>query len=180
MGKHREEVARVSIADLAGGPVTLRVTCRPTDIELSDAEFTFPDPVMAEVRFELAGSEVRASGWAETVAVGCCVRCLGEARMTLRGRMEVLFEHNPDLLKPQVRNLGTEDGSIVYFDGESVCADGEMREALLIELPPLPLCRADCLGLCPRCGADLNAGPCGCPPDDGGGWKAALRQIKIE
>ena len=26
----------------------------------------------------------------------------------------------------------------------------------------LMLCREDCAGLCPRCGADLNAGPCGC------------------
>ena len=26
----------------------------------------------------------------------------------------------------------------------------------------LLLCREDCAGLCPRCGADLNAGPCAC------------------
>jgi len=29
-------------------------------------------------------------------------------------------------------------------------------------VPDAPLCRSDCRGLCPRCGADLNAGPCGC------------------
>jgi uncharacterized protein len=26
----------------------------------------------------------------------------------------------------------------------------------------LLLCREDCAGLCPKCGADLNAGPCAC------------------
>jgi len=36
------------------------------------------------------------------------------------------------------------------------------REALLLELPLAPLCQAECAGLCPTCGADLNAGPCGC------------------
>jgi uncharacterized protein len=25
-----------------------------------------------------------------------------------------------------------------------------------------PLCRPDCKGLCPNCGADLNIGPCDC------------------
>jgi len=29
-------------------------------------------------------------------------------------------------------------------------------------LPLRPLCRADCQGLCPRCGHNLNTGPCGC------------------
>jgi uncharacterized protein len=32
----------------------------------------------------------------------------------------------------------------------------------VLELPLAPLCRDDCAGLCAECGADLNAGPCGC------------------
>lgn len=180
MGKHREEVARVTVADLAGGPLTICVTCQPGDIDLSDEEFSFPDPVTAEVHFELAGSEVRAWGRAVTTAIGRCARCLGETRTVLEGRMEVLFEHNPDLLNPEIHNLGVEDGSVAYYDGEAVCADAEMRESLLLELPSLPLCREDCRGLCARCGADLNAGPCGCPPEDEGGWKGALRQIRVQ
>jgi uncharacterized protein len=37
-----------------------------------------------------------------------------------------------------------------------------VRDALLLELPLAPLCQADCRGLCPTCGADLNQGTCGC------------------
>ncbi len=33
-------------------------------------------------------------------------------------------------------------------------------------LPISPLCRAECAGLCPRCGADRNEGACGCAADD--------------
>ncbi len=33
---------------------------------------------------------------------------------------------------------------------------------LLLELPAKILCRVDCKGLCPRCGADLNSGKCRC------------------
>ena len=42
-----------------------------------------------------------------------------------------------------------------------------VRDAIVLELPMAPLCREDCRGLCPQCGADRNEGDCGCvaPPD---------------
>jgi uncharacterized protein len=36
-----------------------------------------------------------------------------------------------------------------------------IRDAIGVELPFSPLCREDCLGLCPVCGADRNSE--GCP-----------------
>ena len=48
----------------------------------------------------------------------------------------------------------------------------EIREGIILTFPSHPLCRAECKGLCPRCGADLNQGPCGCPPRDDGQWGA--------
>jgi uncharacterized protein len=61
--------------------------------------------------------------------------------------------------------------------------DLDLREALrqyiLISEPVSPLCREDCAGLCPECGADLNAGPHQCeqPPDER--W-SALTGLKSE
>ncbi len=42
-----------------------------------------------------------------------------------------------------------------------------VRDAIVLELPAAPLCREDCRGLCPQCGADRNEAECGCvaPPD---------------
>jgi len=42
-----------------------------------------------------------------------------------------------------------------------------LREHVILAVPEFPLCSELCRGLCPRCGADLNQGPCGCeaPPD---------------
>ena len=38
-----------------------------------------------------------------------------------------------------------------------------VREEMALAAPThLLLCRGDCAGLCVHCGADLNAGPCGC------------------
>jgi DUF177 domain-containing protein len=37
-----------------------------------------------------------------------------------------------------------------------------VREEVLLALPDAPLCRSECPGLCPICGADLQEGPCQC------------------
>jgi uncharacterized protein len=37
-----------------------------------------------------------------------------------------------------------------------------VREELGLAVPKFLECRDDCRGLCPNCGKDLNAGPCGC------------------
>ena len=40
--------------------------------------------------------------------------------------------------------------------------DEPLLEQLEMEFPVRFLCREDCLGLCQRCGHDLNSGDCGC------------------
>jgi uncharacterized protein len=51
---------------------------------------------------------------------------------------------------------------MAFHDGRQLDLGGEARETLLLEIPIAPRCREDCRGLCPRCGADLNDGPCAC------------------
>jgi uncharacterized protein len=45
---------------------------------------------------------------------------------------------------------------------ELIDMEDEIRQLLILNLPIRPLCRADCLGLCPKCGKNLNAGKCSC------------------
>ena len=55
-----------------------------------------------------------------------------------------------------------------YANGELLATEPLVAEQVQLNLPTHPLCREDCRGLCPRCGANLNDGPCGCaePPGD--------------
>jgi uncharacterized metal-binding protein YceD (DUF177 family) len=43
--------------------------------------------------------------------------------------------------------------------GESIDLEGPIVGAILSALDPHPLCRRDCRGLCPHCGANLNEEP---------------------
>jgi uncharacterized protein len=54
-----------------------------------------------------------------------------------------------------------------------------LRQYILMYEPAKPLCRADCAGLCPDCGADMNAGPHECEQPTDGRW-SALAVLKNE
>ena len=54
-----------------------------------------------------------------------------------------------------------------------------VRQYWMAALPMKPLCRADCRGLCSRCGKDLNDGACACEPEIDERW-SALRQLVSE
>jgi uncharacterized protein len=54
------------------------------------------------------------------------------------------------------------------------------REWISLALPVKPLCREDCAGLCPRCGADRNETACGCTETVRSSPFAALAALRDE
>ena len=54
-----------------------------------------------------------------------------------------------------------------------------IREQWLLDVPSFAECRADCRGICPTCGTDLNAGTCSCVPAPDSRWHA-LRATRTE
>lgn len=55
-----------------------------------------------------------------------------------------------------------------------------VREEVLLGVPDAPLCRPDCPGLCPSCGADLEHGTCDCSTEVRDERWAALDQLRLE
>ena len=58
--------------------------------------------------------------------------------------------------------LQDEDLSTAYYDDHMLDLGEMIREQFYLALPMRPLCRADCPGLCPHCGADRSLEPCQC------------------
>ena len=55
-----------------------------------------------------------------------------------------------------------EDPDYFLLEGDKLDIDEVLESAFILEMDQQLLCREDCKGLCPLCGADLNDGPCGC------------------
>lgn len=97
-----------------------------------------------------------------------CVRCLSPFDQPLR----VLFT---ELYAFSVRGM-TESG-LLYPETGIVDLGPLVREYMLLELPIKPLCRPDCRGLCPVCGANQNEGLCRHEPTDIDPRLAVLRSL---
>lgn len=173
---------RIEVKRLQDHPVDVEIDCRPSDLELSDEDFEFAGRVTGTLAFRLIEQRVFAHGQARVSAATQCVRCLKRITVLVEAEVDAIYEHNEQLLNPESRFLGSEDQFISYYDGETVHPEPEIREALLAELPLLPVCDEQCQGLCPQCGADLNSEKCSCAPADvsENPWKAQIRKLKIE
>lgn len=133
-GGPRHEVARGPLEDLA----------------VTGSQVVAGSDVVADVTFEPAGGAgVNVRGTVTVQWEGPCRRCL--ANVAGQSTVEVLetFEENFD-----------EGETYPLVHGE-VDLEQMVREAVLPELPQAPLCKEDCQGLCPECGANRNEGPCG-------------------
>ncbi len=64
------------------------------------------------------------------------------------------------------------DESYIVLDDLRLDLDELVGEDIFLAMPYRFLCKEDCKGLCPQCGADLNAGPCACKPATDPRWDA--------
>ena len=126
-------------------------------MDLSDLEFGGRYPVSRPVAVE---GEVRNSAdvltltlTASTTLDAVCDRC-GKA---FSQEKEVPYSC---MLAEELQNEDSDD--IVLLEAGKVDAGELARTAFVLGMDTKTLCSEDCKGLCPRCGANLNDGPCGC------------------
>ena len=91
-----------------------------------------------------------------------CNRCLKPIVEPAESDVElmILVERHADAGDEHA--LHEEDLGVLYLEDERLDTDPILIEQLQLNIPMKPLCRADCKGLCPVCGADRNAGACAC------------------
>jgi uncharacterized protein len=82
-----------------------------------------------------------------------CARCLRDFEKRVRMSVETTLSD---------REQDSGDPDEFPMEGDAVDADAIILTSFILNLDERVLCREDCKGLCQRCGADLNEGPCAC------------------
>ena len=98
-----------------------------------------------------------------------CDRCL----MQSERKVDSSFEH---IVVQSLEDETLDDAYLTAPDGLLVL-DEIAGADIQLSLPQVMLCKEDCKGLCPMCGADLNKESCGCKPDDGDPRMAVLKNL---
>jgi uncharacterized protein len=137
--------------EIRRGPVVLAGPIHEEGIDPGRSVVPFDADVEADVSLTPFSGGIEVVGTVTAPWVGLCRRCAtsvtGEVRIDVHERF----------CDPPV----AEDEIYPIVD-DTVDLGPMVRDAVVLELPMAPLCRADCAGLCPQCGADRNEGPCSC------------------
>jgi uncharacterized protein len=143
-------------------PAASRVEAEGTasDVGLSQPEWR--EPVRGSFQVEKSGDRVSVRGTVQSRAHLECARCLREFDLPLEAPLVVYAERTGSASREEQDALERDD-YMMFHDGRRLDLRETVREALLLEVPLSPVCREDCPGLCPKCGADLSQGPHECP-----------------
>jgi uncharacterized protein len=128
-------------------------------------------PFVVELLAHLMGEDVYLEGSIAGSLEFECSRCLARYRHASREPFRLVLEPagsrtpaDPDAAEALARDgmcLG-EESETGWYRGEEIDLGAFVGEAIALSLPVQPLCREDCPGLCPRCGAERARGACGC------------------
>lgn len=139
----------------AGAMTTVRRTeAAPADWAVSSCGVAPGSPVELDLRLESVVEGVLVSGTAGVQIVGECSRCLEPVRAPLRVAVQQLFEYPNAEPTPEA-----DEDPLPRLVGELLDLEPTLRDAVVLDLPLVPLCTAECPGLCEVCGARLADDP---------------------
>lgn len=131
---------------------------RPDDPAFEGLDLDLAGPVSVTGQLQATGAgEYLWRGQVRGTLRGECRRCLTDVQTDVDIDVDAaMFSSDPEAADDPDFYPLLERAS--HIDVRDV-----VREELALAAPArLLLCREDCAGLCLSCGADLNAGPCGC------------------
>ena len=142
-------------------------------VDLSDlcygVSYPVSEPVLAQGTVRNTAGVLMMEGQVRTTIHGICDRCAGSFDREVTFPIDVV-------LVTELANEENEDEWVFPLEGDSADLDDIVRTVFVLNLDSKLLCKEDCKGLCPKCGKNLNDGPCNCQKELDPRF-AALKQL---
>src|SRR5437588_8738745 len=134
----------------------------PEQLRFEEAELRLSGPVEVSGRAGRKNGEVELRGELKTKVSAPCGRCLKPVELPIEVKFAERFVPAVSWRHEEQHELQEEDLNISVLDGEGIELDDLVKEEILLAVPGHVLCREDCQGLWPICGADRNLETCEC------------------
>jgi uncharacterized protein len=148
------------------GSERLERTLEPAALTREGDLFRIASPVRLHAELSKDGQKVRLIGRVAATLELECARCVEPYEMPVDAPFDILFlaasedvEKKDDEDEAEVRE---DDLGVSYYRDDEIDLAEVIREQFYLALPMKPLCREDCKGLCPVCGANRNRETCTC------------------
>ena len=171
VGVHRIADLVVNVADLLAHPGS----SRPVELEavldglsISASRVPAGEPLSVAADLQAVNDAIVVKGHVRAPWEGECRRCLQPATGSVEAEVQEIYERHPV------------DGETRKLEDVIVDLTELARDSILLELPLAPLCKDDCAGLCPSCGADKNSTGCECVTEVRDERWAALDDLRFD
>ncbi|MBK8278156.1 MAG: DUF177 domain-containing protein [Nitrospira sp.] len=181
------------IVDITDEGLSLSGDLTGDELGLTDADVSIRGTMSVGLELRPIERSIYVTGVVEGTAGRQCVRCLKEFDEPVAFSLRVVYEREVKSTGPTGKRDGARkkkavvsptaeeeepNDDLYYFTGDHLDLAPMLREQVILASPMHPLCTNDCLGLCARCGHDLNGGPCRCGDVPVGGPFDVLRTMK--
>lgn len=133
-----------------------------TSLDLSDLDFggccPAKQPVTAVGSVKNTAGVLMMHGEVRTRLFGVCARCASDFER------DVVFPLKA-ILVTELASEENEDEWVFQLTEDCADLDDIVNTTFVLNMDTKLLCSEDCEGLCCRCGANLNLGPCNCQPE---------------
>jgi len=129
----------------------------------------------------LEGRDLETSGSFLAEGEGECDRCTEPVALRLEREFQTIYvpaDRGPAEAGDLELRVG--DLDIAFYDGAGIEVADIFWEQVALSLPAKVLCREDCRGICPQCGADRNRTECGCSGETRQGPFDVLKTLRKE
>lgn len=163
---------------LEGRPFTWDETVEVAPEALGREDLVALGPVRWRGRVSWAVSGFRLTAHLEGEQTLVCDRCLEPIRAPVDEDLELFVVVREPRPLTGEHELSDEELGVLHLDEEVLDTEPLLIEQLQLQVPMKPVCRPDCKGLCPTCGADRNRADCDCSEDQVDPRWAALAKFK--
>ena len=164
---------KIAVPSLTAGRHEFESSTLPSDYggAVASSGLDFAGRIDVVVVVDKMGDELFVKGDVRAIVRAECARCLVESDIPVAAHFEALHvpESQHDNADSRASQAEGESQRLLYYSAGLVDLAEQIIESVALAAPMKPLCRSDCRGLCPHCGANLNETKCTCSDDDGFG-----------
>ena len=168
----------VDLLNVGDRPIQFDFQIEPDKVDLDSETIRILSKVNVSGELRRNSAKTEVTGLVRAPLEIDCTRCLAPVKRDLDIAFQVDFIGRE--LFPDIKETHLESGDLDtdVIEGNELDLTALAREQILLNLPEQVLCREDCKGICPTCGADLNENECECREDDIDPRWSALKDLR--
>jgi uncharacterized protein len=149
---------KIQIGGLSEGLHRYQFREQAATLELGEQ---FSEVVDIDAALQRNGRQLYLSAAVRATGSFLCDRCAAPFTFPLSITYQMYYVQD----ETDAGNLDPAEVQVIPPGLSSIDLAEDVRQMVLLAVPLKLLCRDNCRGLCTSCGADLNTGPCACPPE---------------